>query len=396
MIGYVCHSNCPAPHSCSSTMQPIYLDHNATTPVWPEVRQAMSEYFDRHFGNPSSAHAYGAAAREAVEEARGRLARAFLCDVEEVIFTSGGTESNNLAIQGVFEGGHAGGHLVISAFEHPAVENVARYLERHGVDVTRVGVDRSGTVDPADVVAALTPQTRLVSIMLANNEVGTVQPIAEIARQCRARGVLCHTDAAQAVGKIPVLFSTLGVDLLSIAGHKMYAPKGVGALLVRRNVPLHPVLQGASHEQGLRPGTENVPSIVGLACAAVKAASGVDEAAERMTELRDRLAARLREGIGDEIVVHGESAVRLPNTLSVAFPGVTGHALLERAGRVAASTGAACHSGSETRSSTLAAMDVPVDVAQGTVRLSLGWSSSQEDVDTAADLLIAAWESLRG
>ncbi len=374
---------------------PIYLDHNATTPVWPEVREAMVEFLSRHFGNPSSAHAFGAAAREAVSEARERIAAALACEPEEVVFTSGGSESNNLALKGVFDSGRRGGHLVISAFEHPAVEKVAAFLEERDVEVTRVGVDAGGVVDPAEVAAAIGERTRLVSIMLANNEIGTIQPISEIARLCHERGVLVHTDAAQAIGKIPVRFADLGVDMLTVAGHKMYAPKGVGALLVRSEVELTPLVHGADHERGLRAGTENVASIVGLSVAAAKIGRQLDSAAARMAALRDRLAERLRSAIGEGLVVHGERAPRLPNTLSVAFPDVAGHELLERAGRVAASTGAACHSGSEVRSATLAAMSVPPKTAEGTVRLSLGWSTSEDDVDRAAELLTGAWESLR-
>ncbi len=376
-------------------MDPIYLDHNATTGVWPQVREAMGPYLAEHFGNPSSAHAFGAAAREAVDEARRRLAQALLCDAEQVVFTSGGSESNNLALKGVFDYGRRGGHLVISAIEHPAIEQVARFLEDRGVEVTRVPVSSQGVVDPSEVAAAITEQTRLVSIMLANNEIGTIQPIAQLGRLCQARNVLLHTDAAQAIGKIPVRFQELGVDLLSVAGHKMYAPKGVGALLVKQEVDLVPLIHGADHEAGLRAGTENVASIVGLGVAAIEIARGLDEAAERMTELRDRFAQALRAAIGEELVVHGEHARRLPNTLSVAFPGVVGHELLERAGRVAASTGAACHSGDEVHSATLAAMELPPAVAAGTVRLSLGWSTTAEQTDQAASLLIDAWEGLR-
>lgn len=374
---------------------PIYLDHNATTPVWPEVREAMVEFLSRHFGNPSSAHAVGAAAREAVSDAREQIATALACEPEEVVFTSGGSESNNLALKGVFDSGRRGGHLVISAFEHPAVEKVAAFLEERGVEVTRVGVDAGGVVDPAEVAEAIGERTRLVSIMLANNEVGTIQPIPEIARLCHERGVLVHTDAAQAVGKIPVRFADLGVDMLTVAGHKMYAPKGVGALLVRSQVELIPLVHGADHERGLRAGTENVASIVGLSVAAAKIVRQLDSAAPRMAALRDRLAQRLRSTIGEGLVVHGERAPRLPNTLSVAFPDVAGYELLERAGRVAASTGAACHSGSQVRSATLAAMSVPPKIAEGTVRLSLGWSTCEDDVDRAAELLVGAWESRR-
>ncbi len=374
---------------------PIYLDHNATTPVWPEVREAMVAFLDRHFGNPSSAHAFGAAAREAVSDAREQIAAALVCEPEEVVFTSGGSESNNLALKGVFDGGRGSGHLVISAVEHPAVEKVAAFLEERDVEVTRVGVDADGVVDPTEVAAAIGDRTRLVSIMLANNEVGTIQPISEIARLCHERGVLVHTDAAQAIGKIPVRFADLGVDLLTVAGHKMYAPKGVGALLVRSEVEITPLVHGADHERGLRAGTENVASIVGLSVAAAKIVRQLDSAAARMAALRDRLAERLRSAVGEGLVVHGERALRLPNTLSAAFPDVAGHELLERAGRVAASTGAACHSGSEVRSATLAAMSVPPKIAEGTVRLSLGWSTSEDDVDRAAELLAGAWESLR-
>lgn len=354
----------------------------------------MVKYLECHFGNPSSAHLFGAAAREAVSQSRSQLAELLTCDAEEIVFTSGGSESNNLALKGVFDYGQVGGHFMTSSFEHPAIEQVACYLAQRGVEVTRLPVSDGGLVDPASVAAAIRPETKLVSIMLANNEVGTIQPLAEIARLCRQRGVLIHTDAAQAVGKIPVRVSDLGVDLLSIAGHKMYAPKGVGALVVRKGIDLVPLIHGADHEQGLRAGTENVASIVGLGTAAARIHRDLDEAATRMTQLRDQLAQYLKAGIGADLVIHGSDSPRLPNTLSVSFPRVQGNELLLRAGNVAASTGAACHSGTDIRSVSLAAMNVSQEVAAGTVRISLGWSTTSDQCLAAADSLIHAWESL--
>ena len=378
-------------------MQWIYLDYNATTPIAPAVQEAMLPFLAEHFGNPSSAHALGRACHEAVEDARARVARLLGADADEIIFTSGGTESNNLALKGIaMSRAPAGtGHIVISAIEHPSVAEPAAYLESLGYGLSIVGCGRDGLVDPAEIEAAIRSDTVLVSIMHANNEIGTVQPIHEIADVCRVRGVLLHTDAAQTVGKIPTRVGELGVDLLTVAGHKMYAPKGVGALYVRRGIALEPILHGAGHEGGLRAGTENVPHIVGLGHAASLTEKPLARPSDHLATLRDRLARRLQEGVGKELSINGAQSPRLPNTLSVNFPGVSGHVLLRRIPELCASTGSACHSGSDNLSPTLHAIGLSPATARGTVRLSVGWYTTEEEVDRAANLLLAAWEGER-
>ena len=378
-------------------MRQLYLDYNATTPIAPEVRQAMLPFLAEHYGNPSSSHSLGRAAREVVEDARGQVAALLGADADEIVFTSGGTESNNLALQGVLQrqapGG--GGHLVISALEHPSVAKPAEYLERLGYDVSIVMANGQGLVSASAVREALRSDTVLVSIMHANNEIGTLQPLKQIADMCHERKVLLHTDAAQSVGKVRTLVDELDVDLLTIAGHKVYAPKGVGALYIRRSVAVEPLIHGAGHEGGLRAGTENVPYIVALGKACSLAAKTLDGTQDRLTALRDRLWERLQREIGDELVLHGQLAPRLPNTLSVSFPGVSGHELLTRIPELCASTGSACHSETAAMSPTLAAMGVAAERARGTVRLSLGWYTTEDEVDRGADLLIGAWEALR-
>ncbi|MBW3596744.1 MAG: cysteine desulfurase [Planctomycetes bacterium] len=379
-------------------MRPLYLDYNATTPIAPSVQEAMLPFLAEHFGNPSSTHALGRACREAIEDARSRIAALLGTDPDEIVFTSGGTESNNVAIKGVMlrEPPSAGGHLVISAIEHPAVTAPAGWLREWGYGVTVVPCNRQGVVEPERIAEALRPQTRLVSIMHANNETGVVQPIRRIAEICRRAGVLLHTDAAQSVGKIRTHVDELGVDLLTLAGHKVYAPKGIGALYIRSGVAVDPVIHGAGQEAGLRPGTENVPYIVGLGQAALLAHKSLDRSTERMASLRDLLARRLSDPIGPELTINGDGAERLPNTLSVSFPGVVGGELLGRIPELYASTGAACHSDApEHISATLAAMGLSAEQARGTIRLSVGWYTSEEEIDRAADLLLGAWEALK-
>jgi len=378
-------------------MRTIYLDYNATTPVARSVTEAMLPFLTEHFGNPSSHHRLGRAAYEAVQDARVRVAQLLGAARDEIVFTSGGTESNNLALVGTMlkNAPAAGGHLVISALEHPSVADPARFLEALGYDLTIVGCTPQGMVDPAEVATAIRSTPVLVSVMHANNEIGTLQPIREIAKICHAQGVLLHTDAAQTVGKIPTRVQDLGVDLLTVAGHKMYAPKGIGALYVRRGTQLEPVLHGAGHEGGLRPGTENVPQIVALGQAASLAAEQLGQVAERMVALRDRLESLLVAGIGNSLSINGHLAERLPNTLSVNFPGVNGSDLLRRIPELCASTGAACHSGASSLSPTLAALGLDPSLAQGTVRLSVGWYTTDEDIERAASLLLAAWEATR-
>lgn len=379
-------------------MRQIYLDYNATTPIAPSVQEAMLPYFSEYYGNPSSDHALGRACQEAIEDARSEVAELLGCDQDEVIFTSCGTESNNLALKGsLMHGGMTDrGHLITSALEHPAITEPAKFLKRLGFGLTVVDCSRQGVVDPAAIEAAIEPDTVLVSIMHANNEIGTVQPISEIANRCRRRQVLTHTDAAQTVGKIRTNVDELGVDLLSFSAHKFYGPKGIGALYVRRGTVLEPLLHGAGHESGMRAGTENVAYIVGLGKAASLVRRGVADAGVRLMSLRDRLYEGLRAAIGDRLTVNGLEANRLPNTLSVNFPDVVGRELLARTPELCASTGAACHSGVTNVSPTLAAIGLAPEVARGTVRLSVGWQTSEEDVDRAVSLLVAAWESLTG
>lgn len=379
-------------------MRRIYLDYNATTPIAPSVQEAMQPFLAEHFGNPSSNHALGRACHEAIEDARGDVAALLGADPDEIVFTAGGTEANNLALKGVLFGDAPPmqGHLVISAVEHPAVTEPARFLQRLGYSVTVVGCNRDGLVEPEAVERVLRRETRLVSVLHAHNETGVLQPISEIAALCRERNILVHTDAAQSVGKVYTAVESLGVDLLSVAGHKFYAPKGVGALYVRRGVSLEPLLHGAGHEGGLRAGTENTPYLVGLGKAAQLAHKALDQSRHKLSALRDRLLDRLREIIGEELQVHGEAAERLPNTLLVNFPGVSGPELLSRIPELCASTGSACHSGMVRLSPTLAAMGLTPDEARGTVRLTVGWYTSEDEIDTAAELLLDAWENLCG
>ncbi len=377
-------------------MRHLYLDYNATTPIAPSVQEAMLPFLAEHYGNPSSGHSLGRACHEAMEDARGQLAGLLGADPDEIIFTAGGTESNNLALKGVLFRSlpKCAGHLIISNIEHPAILEPARFLQRMGYDLTIVPVSADGVVDPDAIETALRPDTKLVSIMHANNEIGTIQPLRQICEICDKHGVLVHTDAAQSVGKIRTAVDELGVDLLTIAGHKIYAPKGVGALYVRRGVALEPAMHGAGHEGGLRPGTENVPYIVGLGKAAALVYRHLDEASERLTTLRDRLYDRLSESMGQPLTVNGLAAERLPNTLSIRFPGVAGRELLARIPELCASTGAACHSDEVSVSSTLSAIGLTPQEAQETVRLSLGWYTSEEDVDRAVSLLAESWEAL--
>jgi len=370
---------------------PIYLDYNATTPLLPEVVEAMLPYLREHFGNPSSIHSFGKQAKEAIEAARMEVASLLRCHADEVFFTSGGTESNNLAIRGATEARPDRRHIVTSSIEHPAVANPCAYLERQGYEVTRLPVDRDGRVDPTDVAPFLRGDTLLVTIMHANNEVGTVEPIGEISRLASEKGALVHTDAAQSVGKVPLSVDELGVDLLSVAGHKLYAPKGVGALYIRRGTPIRPFMLGASHERGLRPGTENVASIVGLgrSCAIARETLAAESA--RVRALRDQLWELLRAQIAG-IELNGHYSERLPNTLNVRFPGAFGSCILERAPEIAASTGSACHEGGELASGVLLAMGIEPRAALGAVRLSLGRGTTADQIERAAATLIRAWK----
>jgi cysteine desulfurase len=358
----------------------IYLDFNASTPVAPEVAAAMRAVMEEPFGNPSSNHWAGIAAREAVEKARSQVARLLNCNPSEIVFTSGGSESNNHALKGAYFANHLpDAHFITTQVEHPAVINPCKFLERLGASVTYLAVDRYGRVDPADVRKALTPRTILISVMHANNEVGTIQPLAEIGRIAHEHNVLFHSDAAQSVGKIATDVQSLGVDLLSVAGHKLYAPKGVGALYVRKGVRLEPLIHGASHESGRRAGTENVLLDVGLGVACELAHSWVES--EKMRELRDRFWELLKRKFGERLVLNGHPAERLPNTLNVSFIGRIGSEILDRLDDVAASTGSACHSGSVELSPVLRAMGVSPEVGMAAIRFSLGRTTNHEEIE---------------
>ena len=372
-----------------SDMTRIYLDYNASTPIAPEVAGVMRRAMDDAFGNPSSPHWAGAPAREIVERARGQVASLLGCRPTEVVFTSGGSESNNLALKGVFFASQRRRkHIITTRIEHPAIVEPCRFLERLGADVTWLPVDGTGRIDPDDLRRAITPHTILISVMHANNEVGTIQPIEECAAIAREHGVLLHTDAAQSVGKIPTRVDDLGVDLLSIAGHKLYAPKGIGALYVRAGVTLEPLIHGADHEAGRRAGTESalLASALGEACRL----AGDLSAQEQVRALRDRLWQTLQERLGERVVLNGHPAYRLPNTLNVCFVGRDGGALLAALDGVAASTGSACHADRVELSPVLEAMGVTPEVGMGAVRLSLGRGTTAEEVDIVAERLARA------
>jgi cysteine desulfurase len=369
---------------------PIYLDHNATTPIHPDVVEAMLPYLREHFGNPSSGHVYGQRARRAVDRAREQVAALLGCLPDEVVFTSGGTEANNLALRGTVETS-ARRHIVTSTVEHPAMEAPCAYLERHGFEVTRVPVDGRGQVQADNVRRVVRDDTAMVTVILAQNETGTLMPLRAISNSVRGRGTVLHTDAAQALGKIPTRVDDLGVDLLSVAGHKLYAPKGVGALYVRRGTKLTPFVLGAGQEQGRRPGTENVPHIVGLGQACELALRDLDTESMRQRQLRDWLWDGLQAAIPG-LRLNGHPAERLPNTLNVSFPSAHGSAVLAAAPEIAASTGSACHEGGETASAVLLAMGVEVEVALGAVRLSVGRSTTLPQIEATTRAFVRAYE----
>ncbi|MDJ0885398.1 MAG: cysteine desulfurase family protein [Desulfobacterales bacterium] len=370
--------------------RPIYLDYNGTTPHDPEVVAAMRPFLETEFGNPSSGHAYGAKPREAVANARRQVAALLDCRPGEILFTSGGTESNNHAILGVARRlREKGNHIITSAFEHPAVLEVCRYLASDGFETTYLPVSTDGLVDPADVEKALRPTTILITIMHANNEVGTLQPITAISRIARRHGILLHTDAAQSVGKVPVEVDALGVDLLSVAGHKLYAPKGVGVLYVRSPLTLEKFCHGAGQESGWRAGTENVLEIVGLGKACEIARQGLEMHMVKMKQLRDSLYTGLTEAIPTSRL-NGHAEQRLPNTLSIAFKDIEAQRLLDTIGsEVAASAGAACHADTVEISHVLKAMAVPLEWAQGTVRFSLGRMTTAEEIEKTIQVVAA-------
>lgn len=371
--------------------QPIYLDYNATTPIDPGVRQAMLPYLEEHFGNPSSRYSYGQRTREAVEHARGQVAALISASAEEIIFTSGGSESNNQAIVGAaLANTEKGKQIITSRIEHPAVTNTCRYLEeRLGFRVTYLPVDEHGRLDPEDVRRAITEETILITIMHANNEIGTIEPIEEIGSIARERKILFHTDAAQCGGKIEVDVNRLRVDLLTLAGHKMYAPKGIGALFVKDNSSIDSLIHGAGQESGRRAGTENVAYIVGLGAACEIAGHRLADYEPKTKHLRDRLQARIEAGLGKGIVqLNGHPERRLPNTLNISIRGIAGEELLNRIPELAASTGAACHAGSSDPSSVLLEIGLSRELALGALRLTLGRWSTEEEIDLAAGFIV--------
>jgi len=371
-------------------MPAIYLDYNASTPIAPEVAAAMRPLLTEHFGNPSSGHWASRGAAEALAKARAQVAALLGAQPAEIVFTSGGSESNNQAIKGVVsralrERPDRRPHIICSAIEHPSVAKVCETLAQRGAQVTTVGVDPTGRVSPDDVAAAITDDTVLITVMHANNEVGTLQPIADLATVAKQRGVLLHSDAAQSLGKVPVVVDDLGVDLLTVAGHKLYAPKGVGALYVRSGVAVDSLIHGANHEAGRRAGTESVLLAVGLGAACELARR--DPTAARLGELRDQFWQRLQAAFGQGVRLNGHPTERLPNTLNVSFVGQQSHDLLARLEGVAASTGSACHAGSTAVSGVLAAMGVAADVALGAVRFSLGRGNDLEQIDQVVAML---------
>jgi cysteine desulfurase len=379
-------------------VNPIYLDYNATTPLDPEVIAAMRPFLETEFGNPSSSHWYGIAPKQAVENARRQVAGLLNCNPKEVVFTSGGTESNNFAIAGMARAlSSKGNHIITTAVEHPAVLEVCKYLEAEGFETTVVGVDSTGRVDPGEVEKAIRPQTVLITVMHANNEVGTIMPISDISRIAKTHRIVLHTDAAQSLGKIPTDVKAIGVDLLSVAGHKAYGPKGVGALYIQDSLQPAKLMYGAGQEMGKRAGTENVLEIVGLGKACEIAARELENIASRMKQLRDRLHRALSEQFADLIRLNGHPDLRLPNTLNLSFRDIEANRLLEKIGlEVAASAGAACHSGTVQISHVLSAMKVPIEWAKGALRFSVGRMTTEKDIDKAAAAIIRAVASLRG
>jgi len=374
-------------------MSPIYLDYNATTPVDAAVLDAMLPYLRGEFGNPSSAHGLGSRAHDAVEAARAEVAALIGAAPDEIIFTSGGTEASNIAIRGAVRIDDRRRDIVTSTIEHPATEACCVFLEAEKHKVTRVAAETDGVIDPARIAAACDNKTALVTIIHAQNEIGTIQPIADIATAARRHGALIHVDAAQSVGKIAVNVKELGADLLSIAGHKLYAPKGVGVLYVRRGVELPPLLLGAGQERGRRPGTENVPYIVALGEACRIAGAMLERESRRLVGLSGDLFAGLKREIPGVVLV-GHPTQRLPNTLNVLFPNASGRKVLEQCRRVMASTGSACHADSEEPSAILTTLGIARDNALGAVRLSLGRGTTKENVADAAADLAAAWRSV--
>jgi len=378
-------------------MKRIYLDHCATTPVRPEVLREMLPFFRGGFGNPSSIHSRGKAAREAVEKARASAAALIGAKSSEIVFTSGGTESDVLAIRGIAEAsGKKGGHIVTCGIEHPAVLNTCRRLEREGFKVTYLPVDSRGSLDPVAVQQALTDNTILISIMHGNNELGTIEPIEEIGKAARQKGIAFHTDAVQTVGKVPVEVERLNVDLLSFSGHKINGPKGVGALYIRQGLKISPLLTGGHQERDLRAGTENVPAIAGFGTACDIAARLMPSHAKKMSALRNSLQRQILN-ICPDLQVNGHPEKRLPHILSVSLPGVPAEDIvigLDRLG-VDVSAGSACTAGTVKISHVMQAVGMQPEVAQGTVRWSVGYGNSEKEISRAAELFAAVVEKLK-
>lgn len=368
---------------------PVYLDYNATTPIDLEVANEMMPYIETFFGNPSSSYSIGRNNKEVINRARKQVASLINAKPEEIIFTSGGTEANNHAIRGIaFANKEKGKHVITSTIEHPAVTEVCRYLNSLGYEITYLPVDTFGTVNPGDVENAVRPDTVLITIMHANNEVGTIQPIKEIAAIAHQKNIVFHTDAAQSVGKIDTDVAMLGIDLLTIAGHKLYAPKGIGALYIKQGTKVENLLYGAGQERGIRPGTENVIQIVGLGKACEIAKRDYDKNRQNMLSMRDRLLNGLRNILGDKVNVNGNLGNSLPNTLSIAFAKVDAHALTSFISNdVLISTGSACHSGNTEISSVLKAMNVDIMTAASTVRISTGKNTSVKEIEFATQIL---------
>jgi cysteine desulfurase len=376
-------------------MQPIYLDYNATTPIDPRVAETMQPFLSDHFGNPSSGHVYGVTTRKATDKAREQIAAMLHCTIDEIVFTSGGTESNNYAIRGAaFANRDRGNHIITSSVEHPAVTEVCRHLEKRGFKVTYLPVDEYGLLTVQQVEEAITPETILITIMHANNEVGTLMPIAQIAKVAHDKNILVHSDCAQSIGKVPVTIDDLKVDLLSIAGHKLYAHKGIGALYIRKGVQLEKLIHGASHENNRRPGTENVLEIVGLGKACELIDDSTTEHQTQMRSLRDRLENGLKKQLQD-IKINGHPEKRLPNTCSISFRNLEANKILAELKTVAASAGAACHSDGVTVSSVLQAMNVPLEYAMGTIRFSVGRFTTEQEIDRATEDIVRVIEKLR-
>jgi len=377
-------------------MKPIYLDYNATTPIDSQVIKAMLPYLKEHFGNPSSSHYFGQKAKEAVEKARGQVADFLNCNLNEIIFTSGGTESNNYAIKGIaFTLRDKGNHIITTNIEHPSVLESCNFLESEGFETTYLPVNEFGLISLVDLKKAITPKTILITIMHANNEIGTIQPIEQISKLAKKHNIIFHTDAVQSAGKIPAKVTHLGVNMLSIAGHKIYAPKGVGALYIQQGIKLTKLIQGAGQENNRRAGTENVLEIVGLGKACEIAGRDLDKNAANMRIARDRLHNGLKKKIS-EFKLNGNFENCLPNTLNLSFKNIDANLLLGKINnRLAVSSGAACHSGKSEVSGVLKALNVPTEWAKGTIRFSTGRMTTTDEIDVAVDIIIKNISSLK-